>query len=194
MEDRKSGGGPRVSDMEFYSEIDLEQPCLRETADAVARGDFAAAEHCLADYYRNRRKPRWTAMPWEMPAAEKRPKYYDTTDADNTVKHLLTSVSFPHQFGKRIDWSINPTPLLYPEWTWQLSRHPMWVALKDAYWATGNEIYAREFNQQMVAWVEDYPVPDDSGNYVWSRWRTIEAGINSEGVIPGGLHLRSKAR
>ena len=184
MEEAKHGNGPKVSDSEFYSEIDLELPELKATADAVAKGDFAAAEHSLAEYYRSRRKPRWRVMHWDKPVPEKRPKNYDTTLADNTVKHLLTSVSVPHQFGKRIDWSINPTPLLYPEWTWQLSRHPMWVALKDAYWATGNEIYAKEFNDQMVAWVEDNPVTNDSGNYVWSRWRTIETGIRTLGAWP----------
>ena len=184
MEEAKHGNGPKVSDSEFYSEIDLELPELKATADAVAKGDFAAAEHCLAEYYRSRRKPRWRVMQWDKPVPEKRPKNYDTTLADNTVKHLLTSVSVPHQFGKRIDWSINPTPLLYPEWTWQLSRHPMWVALKDAYWATGNEIYAKEFNDQMVAWVEDNPVTNDSGNYVWSRWRTRETGIRTLGAWP----------
>lgn len=38
----------------------------------------------------------------------------------------------------------------------------------------------------------------DIWDYLQEMWesmqRTIEAGINSEGVIPGGLHLRSKAR
>ena len=32
--------------------------------------------------------------------------------------------------------------------------------------------------------VEDNPVPDDSGNYEWSRWRTIEAGIRTLGSWP----------
>ncbi len=178
------GIGPKVTDSEFYDELNLSLPELKQTANAVAKENWTAAEHCLADYYRKRTKPRWEVMWWDKPSPEKRPTDFDTTVADNTVRHLLTSVSFPHQFGERIDWSINPTPLVYAEWTWQLSRHPMWVALKDAYWATGDEIYAKEFNSQMVAWVEDNPVPDDSGNYVCSRWRTIEAGIRTLGAWP----------
>ena len=177
--------GPRITDAEFYQQLDLERPGLEAVREAVQKEDYQAAEHALAAYYRKRVTPRWRVMWDQMPTPDKRPKEYDTTRADNTVKHLLTSVSVPHQFGERIDWSINPTKLKYNEWTWQLSRHPMWVDLQRAYWATGKEIYAKEFNDQMIAWVEDNLVPvSSSGNYAWSRWRTIEAGIRTLGAWP----------
>ncbi len=184
MQEEAHSHGPRVTDVDFYSELDLGLPGLEAVAKAVRDGDYCAAEHCLAEYYRNRKAPVWSVMWQDMPSPEKRPKDFDTSAADDTVRHLLTSAGVPHQFGKRIDWSINPTPQVYHEWTWQLSRHPMWVALQKAYWATGNETYAREFNDQMVAWVEDNPVPDDNGNYPWSRWRTIEAGIRTLDAWP----------
>ncbi len=177
--------GPRVTDELFYSQLDLEKPGLEAVRDAVQKKDYTAAEHALASYYRQRTTPRWRVMWDQMPTPDKRPKEFDTTKADNTVKHLLTSVNVPHQFGERIDWSINPTKLKYNEWTWQLSRHHMWVNLQQAYWATGNEIYAKEFNDQMIAWVEDNLVPvNSSGNHAWSRWRTIEAGIRTLGAWP----------
>ncbi len=177
--------GPRITDEQFYSQLDLERPGLEMVREAIQNGDFATAEHALAAYYRKRTTPRWRVMWDQMPTPDKRPKEYDTTRADNAVKHLLTSCSIPHQFGERIDWSINPTKLQYREWTWQLSRHPMWVDLQQAYWATGNETYAKEFNDQMIAWVEDNLVPKtSSGNVAGSRWRTIETGIRTLDAWP----------
>ncbi len=177
--------GPRLQDEEFYRALNLELPGLEQTRAAVQRGDYAAAEHCLAEYFRRRATPRWKIRWQVMPSPARRPKRFDTTKADAVVKHLLTSVGVPHQFGERIDWSINPTKLQYREWTWQLSRHACWKALQEAYWATGDEIYAREFNDQMIAWVEDNPSPaTHSGNLAGSRWRTIETGIRTLGAWP----------
>jgi hypothetical protein len=47
------------------------------------------------------------------------------------------------QFGDKIDWAFNPTTQPdsnWPrnhEWTWQLSRHRMWLDLGRAFYATG---------------------------------------------------------
>ena len=181
----ESAIGPRIRDAEFYQALDLDLPGLESVREAVQQGDYAAAEHALAAYYRKRTAPRWRVMWTDMPGPGKRPRFFDTTRADNALKHLLTSVSIPYQFGERIDWSVNPTKLQYVEWTWQLSRHHMWVDLQRAYWATGDEKYAKEFNDQMIAWVEDNLKPvSSSGNVPRSRWRTIEAGIRTLGAWP----------
>ena len=175
--------GPRLSDEDFFAALDLDRPGLETVKTAVAAADFAAARGALLRYYVERQNPRYYRSWADRPPEEQRPASYDTRAADRVVAHLLRSCGVDHQFGERIDWSINPTKIQYKEWTWQLSRHPFWSTLVDAYWQTGKEIYGKEFVDQMTAWVEDNPVPlNSSGNTAGSRWRTIEAGIRTGGV------------
>lgn len=178
--------GPRVTDAEFFQAIALDKPGLEAAKQAVANNDVAAARLALANYYRQRQSPRYYRGWADRPSvAEQQSATYNTSAADKVVAHFLSSCGVPHQFGDHIDWSINPTKLKYNEWTWQLSRHPFWRTLVDAYWQTGKELYAQEFVKQMTAWVEDNPVPvNSSGNGAGSRWRTIEGGIRTAGVWP----------
>jgi len=177
--------GPRLSDAEFFAALDLGLPALSAVQAAVAADDWPAARRAFAQYLRQRTTPRWHVEPQQRPRHASRPAGVDTRAADRVVAHELTSCGIAHQFGPDIDWSINPTPLRYPEWTWQLSRHAIWVSLARAYWATGDETYAREFTAQLRDWISDNPVPvNASGNHVGSRWRTIEAGIRMLGNWP----------
>jgi hypothetical protein len=172
------GLGPRLGDADFFAALDLELPALTEVKAAVAAGDYPKARQALARHLRARELPRWHFDWRARPQYAQRPAGVDTREADEVVAHLLPSVGVPHQFGPHIDWSINPTPLKYNEWTWQLSRHPFWSTLGRAYWATGDEVYAREFVAQITGWITDNPVPvGGSGNQPGSRWRTIETGI-----------------
>jgi hypothetical protein len=105
----------------------------------------------------------------------------NTSSADKVVNKTLSSVGIEHHFEGEIDWTANPTPNRYAEWTWQLNRHPFWVTLRDAYWRTGDERYARAYVEQITHWIRSCPVPSDSGNRRGSPWRTIEAGIRMGG-------------
>ena len=55
--------GPRITNKEFYSQLDLERPGLEAVREAVQKKDYAAAEHALATYYRKRTTPRWRRQP-----------------------------------------------------------------------------------------------------------------------------------
>lgn len=177
--------GPRLNDEDFFAALDLDRPGLEAVKTAVVAADYAAARAALVRYYEARQSPRHYRSWADRPAEDQRPASYNTSAADKVVAHLLSSCGVAHQFGERIDWSINPTKIQYKEWTWQLSRHPFWRTLVDAYWQTGKEVYGQEFVAQMTAWVEDNPVPvNSSGNGGGSRWRTIEAGIRTGGVWP----------
>ena len=180
--------GPRLSDETFFSGLDPAGEGLGAVRRAVERADWADARRAYAAYLRARDNVRWQFDWRDRPEPNERPADYDTREADRIVAHELTSCGIPHRFGADIDWSINPTELQYAEWTWQLSRHPFWVTLARAYWATGDEIYAKDFVYQMTDWVADNPVPvGSSGNTVGSRWRTIEAGIRMAGSWPNSF-------
>jgi len=100
-------------------------------------------------------------------------------------------VGIPYTFGADIDWGFNPTTApdsRYArdhEWTWQLNRHSAWVALAEAYQATGDERFAGEFDAQFTDWVRECPVPAGTANQrPYSKWRTIEAGIRMSWTWP----------
>lgn len=173
------GEGPRITDGEFFGALDLTRPGLEAVQAAAQRADWPAAQEAFAAYVRQRSEPVWF-FDWRARPQTPLPGY-DTTEADRIVRNILTSVSVEHDYGPEgnIDWELNPID--YKEWTWQLSRHPFWPKLGEAYWATGDEAYAQAFVRQMMHWVKHVPRPDDSGN-PWREdrtncWRTIECGI-----------------
>ena len=173
------GKGPHISDEEFFNALDLDRPGLENVRKATQAGDWQMAKEAFAAHMRRRKHPLWK-FDWRARPREKAPTY-DTTEAERIVRNILTSVSVSHDFGPEgnIDWELNP--INYKEWTWQLSRHPFWVTLGEAYWATGDERYTQAFVRQMMHWVTNVPRPDDSGN-PWREdrtncWRTIECGI-----------------
>jgi len=169
---------PILSESAFFNErLNLDYPGLERVRAAVERGDLPTAKHEFVRYLKERTSPRWY-FDWKARPKEPDPSF-NTTFADRYARNELLSVGIWHDFGDSIDWSINPTPNDYAEWTWQLSRHGAWVTLGRAYWATGDERYARAFVFQMNSWTTQNPVPSHSGNERGSRWRTIEAGIRA---------------
>lgn len=173
-----------TTDKKLFDLIDLSYPGLEAVRNDVAAGNYAAAKHDFASYLRTRDNVTWY-FDWKKGFTDEvRNKGYDTTVADKYASNLLVSTGIWHQFGSVVDWHANPTPNEYHEWTWQLSRHPFWPVLGKAYWATGDEKYARAFVSQMRSWVEQNPLPNNSANGPYSCWRTIEAGIRMLGAWP----------
>jgi hypothetical protein len=179
--------GPRLTDEELFARVDVSRPDLTDVKAAIVKSDWVAAKHALAEHFRTRQLPSWGLDP----SAVGREFNFRDAGAENALKHRFTSIGIPWQFGDEIDWAFNPTTQAdskWPrnhEWTWQLSRHPMWLDLARAFYATGDEQYAREFVAQLESWVHDCPVPLDApANGAFSRWRTIEAGIRTGKVWP----------
>lgn len=178
--------GPRVDDAQLLDMLDLGHPGLENVKAAMASGDARAAKHEFAEYLRNRQKPV-VEFDWHARIKhEKRPDGVNTIEADKVMDHDLVSVNHYHKYDGEIDWALNP--INYKEWPWQLNRHHIWVSLARAYWATGEEKYAKEFVSQMQHWVRNCPVPEnDSGNKS-ETWRTIEAGIRMGQTWPEVFH------
>jgi hypothetical protein len=196
---RAAETGPRLSDAQFFSMVDLERPGLEAVKVAAGKADWAAAKRAFAQHLRIRESPAWTFDPRRVGEDRKgrvNPK------AEAALEHRLSSIGIEWAFGPEIDWAFNPTTQpdsKWPrnhEWTWQLSRHHMWVDLGRAYYATGDEKYAAEFAAQLKSWVRECPMPlKKADNRPFSRWRTIEAGIRAGSVWPEVYHrfLSAKA-
>ncbi|MBQ4286509.1 MAG: alginate lyase family protein [Bacteroidales bacterium] len=187
--------GPITSDEKFFSEaLNLDYPGLEDVKKAVAAKDWLGARTAYVKHLKTRTTPVWF-FDWRDFGKGKEEKETsidqdgrvypaNTEAADKAASNYLTSCSVPYQFGSHVNWSINPTPLVYNEWTWQLSRHAWWETLGTTYWATKDEKYAKAFVSQMRGWVIDNPLPSYAANDAFSRWRTIETGIRTLGHWP----------
>lgn len=179
--------GPSLDDRAFFAALDLSRTDLARVKAAVDADDMAEARQQLVRHLKERRAPKWYFDWRDRPAPEARPRTYDRKLADRFAANELLSCGVWHAFKDRIDWNSNPMPSQYREWTWQLSRHPFWETLGAAYWATGDEKYAKAFVFQMTDWVRNQPMPADSGNKASSTWRTIETGIRTFGSWPNSF-------
>lgn len=81
-------------------------------------------------------------------------------------------------FGKTIDWSYMPGNDV--EFIYQMNRHRYWICLGQAYAMTGREIYAETFVSQMMSWIKENAITEQTRE---KTWRTIEAGIRGENWI-----------
>ena len=178
---------PTGSNQALFALLDLSRPDLAAVKAAVAKEDWGAARHALADHFRTRPSPHWEIDPR---ASGRNPRHREA-EAEKALTHRFNSLGIDWQFGDSIDWSFNPTTQpdsKWPrnhEWTWQFNRHTAWVSLARAFYETGEEKYARELAVELKSWVRDCPVPvTQAANIPRSRWRTIEAGIRAGTMWP----------
>jgi len=176
----------------LFAALDLSTDSLQPVRDAVAKNDYAAAQHALARYYRSR-----TSVPWTFdPHQPKRDPAFKDAVADNAVTGKVMGGLVPlwHTFAdNQIDWLYNETLVApgaasNPEWQWQLCRMDFWKRLGSAYQATGDEKYARAWVVQFRGFIDQNPVPDHAANQAPSAWRTIECGIRMSGSWPTAFH------
>ena len=179
--------GPVTSDADLFDALDLDYKGLEKVKADVERGDYEAAKHDFVIHLKTREKPVWNINWRDYDKAESRKADFDCTEADKVASNLLVACGEYNQFGDTIDWSVNASALKYVEWTWQLSRHSYWTTLGRAYWATGDEKYAKAFVRQMTSWVKFNTLHDFADNIPYSRWRTIETGIRTLGAWPSSF-------
>lgn len=202
--------GPRLGDQAFFGAMDLSRRELAEVKNAVEAKNWTEAQLAFAKHLRTREKPLWfsdwknRSEPQDRDAevelvrvGDRAVQDIDLTFADRIVANTLTSCRVEQDFGDEINWELNPID--YKEWTWQLSRHPFWVTLGQAYWKTGDEKYAQAFVRQMRHWIHNVLVPvGEDGNrwYADARmgtdrtncWRTIECGIRMGQTWPAAFY------
>ncbi|WP_175477016.1 alginate lyase family protein [Ruania alba] len=188
---RDPGAGPRLSDADFFGGcLDVARPSMRDVASAADRQDFATARRIFAVAVRGELQPeKYLALPRQpLPPTALAPDESIAGAAERIVRGELISCSRPHPFPGEIDWTLDPTPEGYREWTMQLNRHPEWSILALRYRETGDERFADSFVRMFLGWVRRVLVPIDRPGNETTTWRTIEAGIRMGAHWPTAIH------
>ena len=184
------GPGPIISDEEFFAMLRGDIPELAATRQAAAAGDYARAKAEYLAYMRSRPGPVWRFdwREWD----KSREAGYDTRAADRVLTHVFSWFRREADLGPDIEWTSNgfdrAEPAYTPEWTYNLNRFGYWRDLGRAYWATGEEKYAREFLAQVLDWIADQPPPVLGHPNTAPCWRTIEQGIRMAGSWMDAYH------
>ena len=165
----------------FCDALDRSIPALADIDVTFRKKGVEAAERQLADYVRaTLRVEDYFTMPYhDRENAWCDPDADDLAAAEVILTGQLSSCGYPHKFPdiSSVDWTCNPTPNQYAEWTWQLSRHHEWRCLGHCYRITGDERYAWGFVELMMSWCRQATCPVDAPFHHTLCWRTIEAGI-----------------
>ena len=182
------GAATTMSDKAFFDVVNLDYPGLEVVRLSVGKGDYESAKHQFVTHIKNRKHPKWYFDWRDFNAQGTRKPNANTSYADRYANNELVSCGVWHKFGSRIDWKSNYSGNNYDEWTWQLNRHHNWTTLGEAYWATGDEKYAKAFVSQLNSWIDQCEVPTKAWNGVGSTWRTLDAGVRMMGNWPNAFN------
>ena len=182
------GGQHLSSDREFFEALNLDYPGLKQVMKNSEKGDYSTAKHLFVEYLKKRTKPTWS-FDWRDRIKSKQEylRIANINEADRYANNELLSCGVWYKFGKTIEWTSNHAPDNYAEWTWQLNRFSYWTDMGKAYWATGDEKYAKAFINQLNSWIDQCAEPSSLYNGVGSAWRTIETGIRALGNWPNAF-------
>ncbi|MCX7825137.1 MAG: heparinase II/III family protein [Verrucomicrobiae bacterium] len=191
--------GQRMTDAEFFANLDLDLPALTAVKEAVGANNLTAAKAALAAHLRSRMTPRWT-VDWRQPAfrdKKNRPSRRTLEAAQKALEHKFDYTKGPGQkgtldFGPKIDWTANPTAgeARTHLWNESLNRHFHFRALADAYWQTGDDKWAKEIANQILDWTASNPVPllSSSNHRACKAWQTLTTGIRLADTWPYALY------
>ncbi len=170
----------------FEEHLDLDYEGMMSVKQAVKNKDIKKATYEYVKYLKNRKTPIWFFDSKDI--RQYRDTLYNVEEANSIVSNNIVVCNIPYEFGEEIIWDINPTTPYYNEWTWQLNRHEFWDILGKAYWATGDEKYAKAFVSQLKSWINNRPRQEKNYNGEYSSWRTIDTAIRMWSSWPNAFY------
>ncbi len=159
------------SEQEFFSQIDLEHPDMREVSKNLAAGNLQGAKHAYVDALSERfsRKHGWPDI--------NSLKELDIADADDNCRNIFVLRAHMFRrvdFGEEVDWAkVIDNDIESRVW---MNAHPWILTLLTAYQATGNEKYVKHLCRLFNSWYETSP---PTFKRTSAQWRTLEAGGRS---------------
>ena len=154
----------------LFDSLNLNYPGLEKVKDHVDREEWDAACKALLDYYRHCKTTK--RLRRELPQRSQR----RVPEADRILDGFFTCYTIEGKMPLRADggydWKYNgPNDDL--EWGWGISRHYWAGTLSNAYFATGNPVYLKEWDKQVKDWIVRNPYPDKKTRGVWRGLETF---------------------
>ncbi|MES2276093.1 MAG: heparin-sulfate lyase HepC [Bacteroidota bacterium] len=157
-----------------FAAFDLNHPGLEKVKQEVIAGKYDAAAAALLSYYRNRKgklRPNFELDELKRSVGKKLKTDLQEA-ADNALAHRFKPhKAYPYyDFGQDINWQLRPVPdQLFNTF---LHRTAIWEPLGKAYWATGDEKYAREWVTQLRDWIKKNKpgAYADDKDYAWKAF------------------------
>ena len=170
-----------LDDAHFFSLLNLDYPGMEDVKRFVLQGKYVNAKFSYLDFRRNRNKSKWHIDPFNIPKIASSVTY---PSGERIIQHYIKTSSYggkEYFLGNDINWDFNPKALTDPDYDPEFSntlhRLYFWNDLGQAYWATLDEKYSKEWVSQLCDWVKDNPVDINSGPYDRTPWRSLEVGI-----------------
>ena len=164
-----------------FARFDLSRPELSEIKAAVGKEDFDTAVAKTVAYFESRKGPTSIIDPRDVPAF--RPDF-DTTGGDLAMQNYFKSSDGGEGYaGPDLNWRAEVS---FDEegrkiaGDFDLNRFGARGVVTAAYLSTGNEKYAKKFNDMMIDWFLDNPPPPYShiGGVAWDQvWASLQTGI-----------------
>ena len=178
----------------FFHALDEGIPELARARELFDGGDLAGAEAAFAAYLKTALRADLYLPERMNPNPTREEREAGIAHADRICGGEVSSTGLAYVFKDNVfDWEVNPTFNGYREWTWQLSRHPEFVTLAQAYEWTGDEKYARQYVHMITSWIDQCICPESISGYATKTWRTIEAGIRMLGSWHIAIHTFLKS-
>lgn len=152
--------------------LDLEQDGLRQVQAAFAKNDLLTACETLVAYYQDGGTTTWLRKS-DLSPSNARIEFGDLV-LQNSLTFQSVRGTVPQNHNAQLDW-IYKGPHADREWAWFLNRHYHLLDLFAAYQETGNPIYIRYLNQQVIDWV--LSSPSKRSPTVWAQWRGLEVAF-----------------
>lgn len=167
---------------QFFEEmLDLDYPGLEKAKKAYDSKKHLLAAHEVAEYFRRIDHPIWANNALNENTSSAIHEKERDEAADKVLRHEFTFDGETIQMGNRIDYRNNPSDK--HQWIWGLNSMKHWVTLMSGYEKTANEMYAKEFNRDVIDWIVRNPAPTFRLTRVPS-WRNLEAGERIAGNFP----------
>jgi len=153
--------------------LNLDYPGLEKVKKAYSKNNIQKACEYLLEYYLTGSSA--TYLRRELPPSSERTE----PQADSVVKNIFTfynqSFVVPRDVEGHIDWSCRG-PANDIEWAWALNRHYHINTLLDAYFRTGNRIYAKVIDEHIKDWItSSLPYPGIKSST--EMWRGLEVSF-----------------
>ncbi|MBN2383975.1 alginate lyase family protein [bacterium] len=160
---------PRIEQIQRW---DLTRPGFEKVRVCLEQGNLESAQRLIVAYYEKRQTP-WPVTPESIRLGFVEPELV-LNEADQILDYRFSQLNETFQLTPPIDWCKNPST--NQEWIWAFNRHYEWKTLARAYVLTGQEKYARLFQELAHDWITRNP-PLTEMNEASPTWRLIDVGL-----------------